>query len=168
MSLFLRGLLLGLLLLPASGTLAAGPRPASLRASVVGVSDGDTLTVLTAQRRKLKVRLWGIDAPEKKQAFGQRSKRGLSELVFGREVLVEVKGRDRYGRTLGWVLVEGRPANLLMVERGLAWWYRQYSARALEIGRAEQEARSRRLGLWADPQPQAPWEWRRSRRRAAA
>ena len=91
---------------------------------VVGVTDGDTITVLDGQRTQHKVRLAGIDAPEKAQAFGQRSKEHLSSLVFGRQVKVETEKQDRYGRTVGKVLVEGRDANLAMVVAGLAWHYK--------------------------------------------
>ena len=93
---------------------------------VVGVSDGDTITVLDANKVQHKIRLAGIDAPEKKQAFGNRSKESLSALAFDKTVNVETDKQDRYGRQVGKVLVNGQDVNLVQVERGMAWFYRQY------------------------------------------
>lgn len=139
---------------------------------VVGVTDGDTITLLDGQRTQHKVRLAGIDAPEKAQAFGQRSKEHLSSLVFGRQVKVETAKQDRYGRTVGKVLFDGRDANLAMVVAGLAWHYKKYEgeqspADRLLYAAAEQEAREARRGLWLDQVVTAPWDHRakvRSRR----
>ncbi len=100
---------------------------ATITGRVVGVSDGDTITVLDADRTQHKIRLAGIDAPESKQAFGSRSKQNLSDLVFGKDVAVEWDKRDRYQRTLGVVLVDGHDVNLEQVRAGMAWWYRQYA-----------------------------------------
>lgn len=132
---------------------------------VVGVTDGDTITVLDGQRTQHKVRLAGIDAPEKVQAFGQRSKEHLSSLVFGRQVKVETEKQDRYGRTVGKVLVDGRDANLAMVVAGLAWHYKRYEGEQSATDRllyaaAEQEAREARRGLWHDQVVTAPWDHR--------
>lgn len=141
---------------------------------VVGVSDGDTITVLDAERQRHKVRLSGIDAPEKAQPFGQRSKENLSRLVFKREVAVEWTKRDRYGRIVGKVMVQPADcptcpktldAGQAQLSVGLAWWYRKYAKdqTAEDRGRyesEEQEAKARRLGLWHDPDPLAPWVWR--------
>ena len=145
--------------------LAGGALAGTLAGKVVGIADGDTLTVLDAQRTQHKIRLAGIDAPEKKQAFGNRSKEHLSSLVFGRHVMVEAAKQDRYGRTIGKVIIDGKDANLAMVVAGLAWHYKQYrreqspTDRLLYAG-AEQEARSARRGLWRDPSPVAPWDHR--------
>ena len=100
---------------------------------VVGVSDGDSITVLDSAKRQHKVRLAGIDAPELKQAFGQASKRSLSALVFGKTVAVETVKRDRYDRQIGKVLVDGRDANLAQIEAGFAWHYKQYAAEQSSI-----------------------------------
>lgn len=137
---------------------------------VVGVSDGDTITVLAAGNKRLKVRLAGIDAPEKKQPFGQRSKANLALMVFGREVDLDCGKRDRYKRELCVVLHDDVDVNLEQVRAGLAWWYRQYAreqspARREAYARAEQEAQEGRLGLWRDEDPVPPWEWRHSGRR---
>ena len=152
----------------------------AIQGRVVGVSDGDTNTVLDANHQQHKIRLSGIDAPEKAQPFGQRSKENLSRLVFGRDVTVEWRKKDRYGRTVGKVMVaepacrEATCPNTLdachaQIVAGMAWWYRQY-AREQELGDAnryeqsEQAARTRRIGLWSDPQPTPPWEWRKEKK----
>ena len=138
---------------------------ASIAGKVVGVADGDTVTVLDASHVQHKVRLEGIDAPEKAQPFGQRSKENLSRWVFGRQVVVETSKNDKYGRAVGKVLVGGVDANLEQVKAGFAWHYKQYakeqsrSDRA-SYARAEDTARSSRLGLWRDANPMPPWEWR--------
>ncbi len=137
---------------------------------VVGVTDGDSITVLDDQRKQHKIRLAGIDAPEKTQPFGQRSKAHLSSLVFGRQVLVMTqKKKDRYKRPLGKVIVDGQDVNLAMVVQGLAWHYKKYQHEQSEGDRllyssAEQDAREGRRGLWLDPAPIPPWEWRSQKR----
>lgn len=128
---------------------------------VVGVYDGDTITVLTPAKEQLKVRLYGVDAPELKQPFGSRAKEELSSLVFGREVRLQVSQRDRYGRIVARVYVGDTEVNVLMVQRGYAWWYRDYAKRAKELETAEREAKAARRGLWADKRAVAPWDWRR-------
>lgn len=143
-----------------------GARPAGeLTGRVVGVSDGDTLTMLTPGRREVKVRLDQIDAPETNQPWGANSKRALSRQVFGRTVSVRRTGEDRYGRTLGEVSVAGQDVNAAMVGGGAAWAYRQYlTDRGLLT--LERQARTNRRGLWALPVDQvtAPWTWRAEQR----
>ena len=134
---------------------------------VVGVSDGDTVTVLDANKRTHKVRLLGIDSPEKTQAFGERAKQSLSELVFNKQVTVEGGKQDRYGRDLGKIMQDGRDINLEQIRRGMAWHYKQYARDQLPQDRltyaeAEATAREKRLGLWQDPQPVPPWSYRRA------
>lgn len=148
-----------------SGAVLAG----TLSGLVVGVTDGDTITVLDDQRTQHKIRLAGIDAPEKAQAFGQRSKEHLSSLVFGRQVLVETEKQDRYRRTVGKVVIDGRDANLAMVVAGLAWHYKKYQSEQSPSDRllysdAEREARDASRGLWQDAAPTAPWDWRHNKR----
>jgi endonuclease YncB( thermonuclease family) len=127
---------------------------------VVGVTDGDTLVVLR-DRRPIPVRLTAIDAPEKRQAFGQRAKQFTAGLAFDRRVTVRATGRDRNGRVLAEVLLpDGRSLNRELVRAGYAWWFRRYS-RDPVMARLEAEARQGRRGLWADPAPVAPWEFRR-------
>jgi micrococcal nuclease len=138
----------------------SGPvRAEFIYGKVVGVSDGDTITVLDSANTRHKIRLNQIDAPEKRQAFGQRSKQSLSDLVFGKNVQVDVSTRDRYGREIGQVLVNGTDANLEQVKRGLAWVYRQY-AKDRAYFAAEEAARANRIGLWSQPNPTPPWEFR--------
>ena len=135
---------------------------ATFTGKVVGVSDGDTITVLTPANESVKVRLYGIDAPEAKQAFGSRAKQALSILVFGKEVVVEVQNKDRYGRTVGRISADGLPVNVEMVRRGLAWWYRDYAKQNMELAAAQAEAQNAKRGLWVDKRPIPPWEFRRS------
>ena len=131
---------------------------------VVAVKDGDTLEVLT-DGVAVRVRLSGIDCPEKGQAFGQRAKQAASDLAFGKTVEVHDKGRDRYGRTVGEVMLQdGRSLNRELVRAGLAWWYRQYAKKDAELERLEREAREAKAGLWADADPVPPWNWRKERR----
>ena len=106
--------------------LASSAHAETITGKVVGVADGDTITVLDADKVQHKIRLAGIDAPEKKQAFGNRSKESLSDLVFDRTVNVETEKRYRYGRKIGKVLVNGQDVNLVQVDRGMAWFYREY------------------------------------------
>lgn len=136
-----------------------------LTGKVIGVQDGDTIEVLDAGKTPHRIRLSGIDAPEKAQAFGQRSKQHLSDLVFGKQVEVQAGKSDKYGRTVGNVMVHGVDANLEQVKAGMAWHYKQYAAeqpigdRALYAS-AEDKARSSHTGLWRDVNPMPPWEWR--------
>jgi endonuclease YncB( thermonuclease family) len=154
-----------LLILVAQLLTAANVQAGTLAGRVVGVTDGDTITVLDSSNRQYKIRFAGIDAPEKNQPFGQRAKEHLSELVFNRQVIVETEKEDRYGRTVGKVLVSGRDTNLAMVVAGYAWHYKKYQAEQSPDDRllydsAEQEARAARRGLWEDPDPIPPSEWR--------
>ena len=131
------------------------------------MADGDTITVLDANRQQNKVRLTGIDAPEKFQPFGNRSRQHLSALVHGRDVVVEWNKRDRYGRILGKVLVGSVDANLEQIRAGLAWHYKQYEREQSREDRetyasAELDARTAKRGLWIDPAPIPPWEFRRA------
>ena len=133
----LRGLVVALAVALAGAKAAAAQ---DLAGRVVGLSDGDTVTALTAEKRQVRVRLSGIDAPESGQPYGTRARQELSALVFGRDVRVVGGEADRYGRTLGRVLVDGRDANAEMVRRGAAWVYRQYS-RDIPLLGLEAEAR---------------------------
>lgn len=133
---------------------------------VVGVSDGDTITVLHDGRGE-KIRLFGIDCPEKRQPFGQAAKRFTAELVFGQVVTVTVRDRDRYARTVGEVVLsDGRSLNQELVRAGLAWWYRKYSTDQV-LADLEGEARRRHVGLWSDLDPVPPWVFRHPPRRTS-
>ena len=128
---------------------------------VIGIKDGDTVVLLTNKKEEITVRLSEIDAPEKKQAFGTVSRSFLSNLIFGKEVKLEIMGKDRYGRTLGFIYTRnGTNVNVEMVENGMAWQYLKYS-KSTVLKRAQIEAKSQKLGLWRDPFPVPPWEFRR-------
>lgn len=125
---------------------------------VIGISDGDTLTVLVDQQQ-IKVRLVEIDAPEKGQAFGNKSKQSLSALCFNKTAKLDDKGKDRYGRTLARVYCDGVDANTEQIRRGMAWVYDRYvTDRGLYS--IQDEAMAAKRGLWVDSQPVPPWEWR--------
>lgn len=130
---------------------------------VVGVHDGDTLTLLTPDKQQVKVRLYGIDAPETKQAFGSRAKQALSDLAFGKEAKLDIKNKDRYGRSVAWVYVGSLNANEEMVRQGMAWWYRDYAKKDAKLGELQAEAQKAKRGLWADKEPVPPWEWRKQK-----
>lgn len=136
---------------------------------VVGVADGDTITVLTAAREQVKVRLEGIDAPEKAQPYGQASKQSLSQLVFGRQVRLECEKTDRFRRKLCRVFQGHLDVNREQIARGMAWHFDRYAEEQPEHERladeqAEMGARGRGAGLFADPRAVAPWDWRAARR----
>ncbi|MBL6081928.1 thermonuclease family protein [Belnapia sp. T18] len=140
-------------------------RAAELLGRVVGLADGDTLTLLTAERRQVRVRLSEIDTPESRQPYGTRAQHILSGLVFGKDVRVVVQDTDRYGRTVGRVYAGPLDVNAEMVRQGAAWVYRQYS-RDPELLRIETEAKAGRRGLWSLPEAERtpPWEWRAAKR----
>jgi endonuclease YncB( thermonuclease family) len=142
----------------------------TIEGRVVNVADGDTITVLDTNRLQHKIRLGGIDAPEKKQSFGSRSKQSLSELVFSKVVKVETGKTDRYVREVGKVIVDGIDANLEQMQRGVAWHYKAYqreqSASDRQLyGEAEIAARAAGRGLWRDVAPIPPWEFRHKENR---
>lgn len=130
---------------------------------VAAVLDGDTLTVLDRHRREYRIRLHQIDAPEKDQDYGARSKQSLSQLVYRREVSVEVVTTDRYHRYVGRVVRAGYDISLEQVARGMAWVYRKYGSDERYLA-AEAAARRSRIGLWAKARPVPPWEFRREER----
>lgn len=122
------------------------------------MTDGDTITVLDAAKVQHKIRLQGIDAPEKKQAYGTKGKERLTAKVGGHKVHVTWKEKDRYGRIPGEVMLGSRHINLEMVEDAMAWHYVQYS-KSNELGSAEATARRSKEGPWADKDPAPPWEF---------
>lgn len=111
--------------------------------------------------RAEKIRLYGIDCPESHQDFGTQAKRFTSDMVFGKLVEIEPAANDRYGRTVAWVTVDGKSLNKELVKAGMAWWFQKYAPNDSEIRALEQQARSARAGLWGDPIPVPPWEFRR-------
>ena len=153
-------LLLGLVLLWAQALPAA-----EFAGRVVGLADGDTLTVREDDGVAVRIRLWGIDAPEKGQAYSNVSRRYLASLAFGKRVRVLARDQDRYGRTVAEIILpDGLNANQEMVRAGYAWWFRRYAPYDRVLEQLETEARNARRGLWADPQPLPPWDYRRMQR----
>lgn len=129
---------------------------------VVGVTDGDTIKVLTPDKQEERIRLIEIDAPEKSQPYGQKAKQALSDLAFQRTARVQYDGRDKYGRILGLVYVDGREINAELVRAGDAWVYEKYVTRREYLKGIKAEARAARRGLWglSEAERIPPWEWR--------
>jgi len=157
----LLALLLLIQVLTPTGRVAAAPgSPAPWQGKVIGVADGDTITVLR-DKTPVKIRLHGVDAPEKAQPFGKESKQFTSNLVFGKEVTVRPVVIDKYGRTVAEIFVGGRRLNSELLKAGLAWHYKKYSTDKT-LAALEDAARKARRGLWADPNPTPPWVYRHS------
>lgn len=136
---------------------------------VVGVSDGDTVRVLDTSKTLHKVRLSGIDAPEKHQQYGSAAKQNLASWVFGKTVTVETNKLDRYKREVGKLLLNGVDVNLEQLRSGFGWHYKQYEREQTEADRrlyadAENAARKQRIGLWADAKPVPPWDFRHTKK----
>ena len=139
---------------------------ATVQGKVVGVADGDTITVLDAQNTQHKIRLQGIDAPEKAQPFGNKSKQSLHEMVHGKQVLVDYQKKDKYGRVVGKVLLNSVDVCLEQVKRGMAWHYKQF---ANEQSKTDQEsyahadltAQAQSIGLWKEKAPTPLWVFRK-------
>lgn len=132
---------------------------AQFSGKVVSIADGDTITVLvnTEQHR---IRLEGIDAPESAQAFGTKAKQALGDKIFGKQVTVKWKSRDKYQRILGHVYLGDRHINIELLQEGFAWHFTKYNSDP-ELSRAEKAAKEAKRGLWADPKPIAPWDYRK-------
>lgn len=138
-----------------------------LTCRVVGISDGDTITCLTHEKERIRVRLARIDAPESKQDFGARAKQRLSDKIYGKTIDLNIETTDRYGRAIGLIKIGDRDINLEMVRDGFAWVYRAFSTEPSYI-QAENEARATNRGLWAGHKPIAPWAWRQGERPSPA
>jgi endonuclease YncB( thermonuclease family) len=139
---------------------------ATLQGKVVSVADGDTITILDSQKTQHKIRLQGIDAPERAQAFGNKSKQSLHEMVHGKQVTVDSQKKDKYGRVVGKILLNNTDVCLEQLKRGMAWHYKQYANEQPKEDRetyslAEQQAKTEFKGLWRDKQPVPPWEFRK-------
>jgi len=135
--------------------------PADISGKVVGIADGDTITVLQ-DKTQYKIRLFGVDCPEKSQDFGTRAKQFTSGIVFGKDVQVLVEDTDRYGRTVGTVMLAGKTLNEELVKAGFAWVYSQYCKKPIcnQWKQYEEAARNAKIGLWSQPNPTPPWEFR--------
>ena len=144
--------------------LALSLQAAEFEAEVIGVMDGDTIKVLTSDKKEIKIRFEHIDAPEKKQPFGQVCKSMLSDMVFGKTVYVRSQKRpDRYGRMIAEVFMceaSKESVNMALVRQGCAWHYKAFSKDST-YAEAERIARESRAGLWKDESPIAPWNWRK-------
>jgi micrococcal nuclease len=130
---------------------------------VIGVSDGDTITILK-DRTPIKVRLMGVDAPEKDQPFGTQAKKFTSEQVFGKEVSVRIVTQDIYGRQVAWIYLGARCLNEELLQAGLAWHYSHYD-KSEKLAKLEQAARAAKRGLWAEANATPPWSWRKAAKR---
>lgn len=136
--------------------------PNTFRAKVVSVHDGDTLTVVTHDGNRQKVRLVGIDCPEAQQSFGPQATEETGRLALNQDVTITTRGHDRYQRTLGEVqLRDGRILNQELVASGMCWWYRKYAFSDRIMEHLEFEAKAQHRGLWANPDPVPPWDWRK-------
>ena len=140
-----------------------------LTGRIVGVSDGDTLTLLDAEHVSHKIRIAGIDAPEKKQPFGEKAKINLSTLAYNRTAEADCRKTDRYRRKVCVVFVGHKDVGLEQIKVGMAWWYQQYSREQTHQERSDYEqaqslAKRHRYGLWSGPNPTPPWEWRHNGR----
>lgn len=138
---------------------------AIILATVVGISDGDTITALTADKQQIKVRLAAIDAPERKQPFGTRSREALAELCFNQQAKIQPSTTDRYGRTVGTVQCRGKDAGANQVSLGMAWVYERYATGFERYYTLQAQAQTSQRGIWSDPAPVAPWDWRKTARK---
>lgn len=146
---------------PSSSDEGTGERIAG---RVASVADGDTLTLELANGEKVRIRLFGIDAPERDQPYGKESGQALRSMVEGKRIEVLRRDVDQYGRTVGTAFKDGQDVNLTQVSTGMAWWYEEYAKRDQELKSAEQAAKRAKIGLWRDKSPVAPWDWRRQQR----
>ena len=149
--------------------ISCGLNAGTIQGKVVSVADGDTITVLDATNTQHKIRLQGIDAPEKAQAFGQKSKQSLSQLVHSKQVTVEFQKKDKYDRSVGKVVLNGTDVCLEQIKLGMAWHYKHYESEQPKEDRetyaqAEIAARTNAIGLWKDKQTIPPWEYRRQQK----
>ena len=135
----------------------------TLEGKVIKIADGDTLTLLTPSNQQVKIRLAGVDTPERKQPFGNKAKQALAKLAFQKQAIVEVETKDRYGRTVGVVFVNGLNVNAEMIGQGMAWVYRKYT-NDQKLYALEAEAKQARRGLWATDKQIEPWLWRKGKR----
>lgn len=140
---------------PAFGEVSSG--------RVIKVLDGDTIEVLR-DREPFRIRLYGIDCPERGQDFGNRARQFTSDLVFGKKVEVRPVEQDQFGRTVAWVNVGEKSLNHELVKAGLAWHYKRYAPKEKELARLEDSARKGKVGLWSHPNPVPPWAFRRQRK----
>ena len=136
------------------------------RGRVVKVADGDTITVIQENtNKKVRVRFYGIDAPEKSQEYGRKSLSVLKDILDNQIVEIDVKDKDRYGRIVGVVYFNNKDINLYMLETGNVWYYRQYAKNEYNYARAEKFAKENKFGLWKEKNPTPPWKYRKEKRK---
>ncbi|MGD9332580.1 MAG: thermonuclease family protein [Desulfobacterales bacterium] len=160
-----RRCLLGGLFIVLISLVAAAPALAGdlIAARVIGVTDGDSVIVLEDGNNRVKIRLHGVDCPEIGQASGAEAKNFTSGLSFGKAIEYRLVGIDKFGSTVATVyLDDGRELNLEIIKAGLGWYEKRYLKRP-DYADAEAQARKDKIGLWADPDPLSPWEWRRKK-----
>ena len=150
-----------ILLLLFSGTVFA-----DVSGEVIKVTDGDTINIRDNDDKTLKIRLAGIDAPEMSQPYGKESRSHLLGLIHGKEVVIETKKKDRYGRIIGTVYHDGKDVNLIRVQAGMAWWYEYYKDQQSQedqrlYSTAHERAKKNKVGLWEDPLAIKPYKWRK-------
>ncbi len=133
-----------------------------IEATCIKVADGDTIKVRLDDDSVENVRLYGVDCPERRQSFGERATEFTKDMVLGETVNISPVTTDKYGRTVAWVYVDGKCLDKELLKAGLAWHYKEY-AEEEELAILEEEARAKKIGLWQDPHPTPPWEWRHSR-----
>jgi micrococcal nuclease len=144
--------------------LSAPAIAATFSGRVISILDGDTIEVLHNKRAE-RIRLSGIDCPEKGQAYGHKAKNAVADLVFGKEVMLQTHGLDKYGRTIADVLLQnGKNVNQELVKDGWCWWYRKYAPANFVLEKLEKDARDSKNGLWVDPTPVPPWVYRKAKR----
>ena len=136
--------------------------PGQITGTVISISDGDTFTLLTADRKQYKIRLHGIDCPEKNQPFGQEAKTFTGEMIFGKTIVLDSLDIDRYGRIVGIVYCDGKIINEELLHKGLALHYLKYDTRQTWT-KLENIARLQKIGLWRESYPEAPWLWRKNK-----
>jgi endonuclease YncB( thermonuclease family) len=153
---------------PMPVTCTFGLEHVAIHGRITGIVDGDTINVLILGKKQIRVRLAFVDAPEKGQAFGQRAKQAMSELAFGKDVKLRPHTVDRYGRLVARVIIDNQDAGLELLKEGLCWVYEKYVNEApseiqTSYWAAQAAARSGKAGLWQDPGPVPPWEWRKEK-----
>ena len=151
-------------LLATLSTSSTSSAPPPVIAQTIKVHDGDTMRC-SVGARVLKVRLWGVDAPELAQPYGTSATLELRQLTGATTFTLQIKSRDRYGRAIAVLtLPDGRQVNTILVQSGAAWWYRQYARKAADLMAAQEQARADRRGLWREPNPTPPWTYRAAQR----
>ena len=139
---------------------------ADVSGEVIKITDGDTINIRDHDDKTHKIRLAGIDAPEMSQPFGEESRSHLLGLVYGKEVVIETKKKDRYGRIIGTIYHDGKDMNLIQVQAGMAWWYEYYKDQQSPedqrlYSTAHERAKKNKVGLWEDPLAINPYKWRK-------